>query len=456
MSQYILKNKDIDVLSFEITKKEFKSVLTDDTDFSQKIENIDIIKPELLPINLNLDNIELNLNLWIKDRKIPENRQFVENIVATYSANGEEQLMDYIDISLGLSLNDSFWIVPANENYQWKDFNLYQNDFSEALEKAAFGEELQRIQGFTSSPEYTTNGMLKKCWHKENGQIYLYKGASKQYANGGKEAYSEYYMAQVAEIMGFECVPYDLKEFHGQLVSSCPIFTNENEGYAPMYKLFKTEEWKILQKAELINAIAEFYAPKKLRDLMLFDALILNPDRHCGNFGMMIDNNTNELLRPAPIFDNGYSMMNFLTLDELKDIKNAKIEKISSFGYSFDEQMKEAVEPRHIANLRKLAQFEFKKHAEFNLGDEWLMPIQAHIQDRANLAINLCKKKFDERFQYYIEKKDILTPEARQRYEKEILKNYEALTEQGIKFDDKQVKDIKSIYQAQGLSNMAR
>ena len=164
MSQYILKNKDIDVLSFEITKKEFKSVLTDDTDFSQKIENIDIIKPELLPINLNLDNIELNLNLWIKDRKIPENRQFVENIVATYSANGEEQLMDYIDISLGLSLNDSFWIVPANENYQWKDFNLYQNDFSEALEKAAFGEELQRIQARlnTRQMECSKNAGIKK------------------------------------------------------------------------------------------------------------------------------------------------------------------------------------------------------------------------------------------------------------------------------------------------------
>ena len=42
-------------------------------------------------------------------------------------------------------------------------------------------------------------------------------------------------MAQIADVMGFEYVPYDLKEFHGQIVSSCPIFTNENEGYAPMY-----------------------------------------------------------------------------------------------------------------------------------------------------------------------------------------------------------------------------
>ena len=391
MAKYILKNKDIDVLSFEVVTKEIKSTLSNSISLTQKIENIQILNAHLLP--LNLDEKELNLSLWIKDRKIPEHREFFENIVATYSENGKEQLMDYIDISLGLSLNDSFWIVPANENYKWKDYNLYDNAFNETLERIAFGDTTKKINGIISSPEYTTNGMLKKCWHRVDKQIYLYKGSGTEYANGGKEAFSEFYMAQIAEIMQFEYVPYDLKTFHNQIVSSCPIFTNENEGYAPMYKIFKNKEYKFLKKAELINAIAEFYAPKKLQDLMLFDALIYNTDRHLGNFGMIIDNNTNELLRPAPIFDNGYSMMNFLTLDELKNIKNSKIEKISSFGYSFDEQIKEAVQTRHIPNLTKLTQLKFKRHKEFNLSDEWLEPIEKHIQERAKFAIELCKVK---------------------------------------------------------------
>lgn len=236
MAKYILKNKDIDVLSFEVVTKEIKSTLSNSINLTQKIENIQILNARLLPLNLN--EIELNLSLWIKDRKIPENREFVENIVATYSENGKEQLMDYIDISLGLSLNDSFWIVPANENYKWKDYNLYDNAFNETLEHIAFGDTTQKISGITSSPEYTTNGMLKKCWHRIDKQIYLYKGSGTEYANGGKEAFSEFYMAQIAEIMQFEYVPYDLKTFHNQIVSSCPIFTNENEGYAPMYKIF--------------------------------------------------------------------------------------------------------------------------------------------------------------------------------------------------------------------------
>ncbi|EEO7742436.1 transcriptional regulator, partial [Campylobacter upsaliensis] len=195
MKKYILKNKDRAVLNFKVENTETKSMVTNTIELTQKIVEIEIIESALFPKNLANDNLERNLELWIKDRKVPQNRAFVENIIATYSINGKEQLMDYIDISLGLSLNDSFWIIPYDKDYKWKDYNLYTNEFSEALQRASFGEELLKIQGLTSSPEYTTNGMLRKCWHRENGQIYLYKANSKEYANFGKEAYSEYYMA---------------------------------------------------------------------------------------------------------------------------------------------------------------------------------------------------------------------------------------------------------------------
>lgn len=393
MAKYILKNKDIDVLSFEVVTKEIKSTLSNSISLTQKIENIQILNAHLLP--LNLDEKELNLSLWIKDRKIPEHREFFENIVATYSENGKEQLMDYIDISLGLSLNDSFWIVPANENYKWKDYNLYDNAFNETLERIAFGDTTQKISGITSSPEYTTNGMLKKCWHRVDKQIYLYKGSGTEYANGGKEAFSEFYMAQIAEIMQFEYVPYDLKAFHNQIVSSCPIFTNENEGYIPIYYLLNKEliKNKKEDKEEFINAINKIYGRANFHDLMLFDALIYNTDRHLGNFGMIVDNNANELLRPAPIFDNGLSIFNNPTKNDLKDIRVYMKQFVSYYDYNFDEQLKIFVEKRHIPNLEKLTQFKFKRHKEFNLSDEWLEPIEKHIQERAKFAIQFVRQK---------------------------------------------------------------
>ncbi|HDZ4981059.1 TPA: BspA family leucine-rich repeat surface protein [Campylobacter jejuni] len=389
--QYILKNKDNNILKFEVENIETKSIVANTIETIQKLTKIEVIETKLLPKNLSIDDLERKLELWIKDRKAPKNRAFVENIVATYSINGKEQLMDYIDISLGLSLNDSFWIVPSDKDYKWEDYNLYTNEFDEALQRASFGEELLKVNGLTSSPEYTTNGMLKKCWHRDNGEIYLYKANSKEYANGGKEAYSEYYMAQVASLMNFEHIPYDLKEFHNQIVSSCPIFTNENEGYLPMYQVFENDNWKFAKRSELVDMIAQFYGVEKLQDLLVFDALIMNPDRHLGNFGMIIDNNTGELLREAPIFDNGYSFINFITLNELNNISEAKIEKISNFSYSFDEQLKLFIQPRHKEGLEKLKNFTFKRHEKYNLSEEWLKPIENFIRQRAEKALEFIK-----------------------------------------------------------------
>lgn len=225
---------------------------------------------------------------------------------------------------MALSLNDSYWIIPADQNYEWQKYNLYTNDFDKALELVAFSEDSHKVNGITISPEYTTNGMLKKCWHRENGQIYLYKGASRIYENG--EMYSEYYCAQIAESMEF-------------------------------------------------------------------DALICNIDRHLGNFGMIIDNNTNEILRPAPIFDNGLSMMTTLESNEINENKEFLGFEKSAFDILFNQQLKYFVQPRHIPNLQKLKSFEFKKHKKFNLPDSWLEPIQKAIQNRANLALEFVYEK---------------------------------------------------------------
>lgn len=394
--KYVLKNKDRAVLEFEvITKKSFIEALQENS-YTNEIANIKIIDNKMLPNNIDRQDLTNSLMQWINGRKAPKNREFIDEIVATYShINKQEGLMDYIDISLGLSLNDSYWIIPANQNYEWQKYNLYANDFDKALELVAFSGNSHKAVGITSSPEYTTNGMLKKCWHRDNGQIYLYKGcvsANYKQSNVGKEAYSEYYMAQIAEVLEFEHISYDLKEFHGQIVSTCPLFTNENEGYMAIYYLLDKQS---LQKRglETIDPLSNIYGRESLQNLMLFDGIICNKDRHLGNFGMIIDNNTNAILRPAPIFDNGFSMINFLHEDELNNIIEATKKYQSKLDKSFDEQTRLFVQPRHIPNLERLKTFEFKRHKAFNLPDSWLEPIQKALQDRANLALEFAYQK---------------------------------------------------------------
>ncbi|BAM12637.1 putative transcriptional regulator [Helicobacter cinaedi PAGU611] len=392
--QYILKNKDEVVLEFEVeTIKHIERGVEISKDM---IKNIQLFNISLAPINLDINNPSESLESFIKYRKAPSHRQYVQKIIASYS-RGEERLMDYIDVSFGLSLNDSYWIIPANKDYKWKDYNLYQHAFNEALELIAFGIGISKISGITSSPEYTTNGMLKKCWHKENNKIFLYKGSTQKSDDdeeyGGKEAYTEYYMAQVAEIMEFEYINYDLKMFHNQLVSTCSIFTNENEGYMPIFYLLEKKDRK-LKGIDLVDKLEVIYDKNKLEDLFLFDALICNIDRHLGNFGMIVDNNTGEILRPAPIFDNSCSMLNLLYKSDLQDIDSVLLGQKSYLEFNFNRQLKLFAQERHISNLQKLSNFTFKRHKEFNLSEEWLQPIESYMQQRAKMALEFIEEKY--------------------------------------------------------------
>ncbi|KAA6229645.1 transcriptional regulator [Campylobacter sp. LR291e] len=383
--RYVLKNKDIDILEFEIKKEKI-----DKFRIEYHIVNFLVLKKDLLPIPLNYE-VQLtkdNISKWIEKRKIPSNRAFANKILKAHKDYNPNNFMSYIDISFGLSLNDTYWITPFDKNYKWKDYNLYENNFSEILELVAFIGKNESISGLTISPEFTTNGMLKKCWHRLNEKIYLYKGNFQ-----GKEVFSEYYSYQVAKILGFDAVFYDLKEFHKELVSACPIFTNEKEGYVPIYYFLPKEERKEKFSFKKEKYIEDIFGKENFENLMLFDAIIGNTDRHLGNFGMIIDNDTNEILRPAPIFDNGLVLLNLMQTQDLKNILSIAQNYITSMNYTFKQQLSIYVRPRHENSLKQLLNFKIKKHELFNLSDEWLNAFETFIKEQAKLALNILKEK---------------------------------------------------------------
>ena len=79
-----------------------------------------------------------------------------------------------------------------------------------------------------SSPEFTTNGMLPKCWRRVSGKVYLYKDGTEGASNTGFEPYSEFYAAQVAQAMGINAIPYNLSKWKGRLCSTCELFTSKD------------------------------------------------------------------------------------------------------------------------------------------------------------------------------------------------------------------------------------
>lgn len=389
---YFLKNKDKEVIRFALQRGKVEQVFNGERIEESVVEivGLEILNPSMLPYELRNECTPSTLQKWIKKRKVPKNRAFVDKILNTCILNND--LMDYIDISLGFSLNDSYWIVPSECGYQWGDYNLYSNRFDEMLERVAFDGISYRASELVTTPEYTTYGALRKCWKNVGDEICLYKASSQAFANGGKEAYAEFYMAQVAQAMGLECVAYDLKEYHQEIVSVCRLFTSESVGFLPMYSCLGKEE-RGLKKFDLLKAIQRIYGERALADLMIFDSLIYNTDRHLGNFGMLVSNEDNAFLKPAPIFDNGLCVFNFLSDDELSDIPSALVGKTSKFDLSFTQQMQIFVTKEHIPMLENLREFEFVKHPKYNLPNRWLEMIAEFVRERAKEALKLAHKK---------------------------------------------------------------
>lgn len=339
---------------------------------------------ELLPLDLVMTGD--GILKWLRKRVIPKNRAFVDEILKSLglSINNTKGI---IDVCKGLSLNDSYWVVPQEFDGTFEEYNLYENRFSEVLSLVAYTGANASNRAFTTSPELTTQGMLRKAWrYIEDDGIYLYKGGTEGAANTGKEPYSEYYAYQIAKAMGLNAVPYDLENWKGILASKCKLFTDINTAFVPIGRIVK--EGGIKACLDYYKSISDD-AYEELCSMLVFDAVIYNEDRHFGNFGVLRDNHTGKVISPAPIFDNGLSLFNMAMPDDFNNLSEYAKTRTTPYGVSFESICKEVMGKKQTAQLRKLLGFKFKRHPSINLPEERLQAIEKHIEVRARELLSL-------------------------------------------------------------------
>ena len=258
------------------------------------ITSINKDKVERLP--LGMSPTSESLTRWLRHRTIPANRAYAQNFL---SKNGlsENDFIGILQICKGLSLTDCYWVTYPNDQKTFAEVNLFDNRFSQVLSQIAFtGYGSSPASKFRSSPEFTTNGMLPKAWRRKEGKVLLYKGGTSGLANTGKEPYSEFYAAQVADAMGIPHVTYGLSKWKGQLCSTCELFTSKDISFVPASTLISTS-----RISQIIDWFDDHGWKNDLADMLVLDAVIRNTDRHLGNFGFLVDNHTNQLLRPGSL-----------------------------------------------------------------------------------------------------------------------------------------------------------
>ena len=335
----------------------------------------------LLPLDLKEVNAA-GVDSWLRHRVIPGNRAYVGSLLSSMGLSLNRP-MDIIRVSRGLSLNDCYWVTEEGLELKFDRYNLYDNRFSRVLGLIAFtGHGSRIIPGLSSSPEFTTNGALPKCWRRESGQIRLYKGGTEGAANTGYEPFSEFCASEIAKILEIDAVPYTLSKWKGRLCSVCDLFTSKEVSFVPIGRIVRSGGMPAVR--EFYKSLGEEFV-RALDDMVIFDAVIFNTDRHYGNFGLLIDSKTNRIIAPAPLFDHGNSLFNFAWGDDLLNEQNMWRYAGTLLPCVYDDFVTEAkavMTHEQRMRLRRLLNIRLKRHPRYNLPKKRLELLEKTVSHR--------------------------------------------------------------------------
>lgn len=362
-NKFYLMNKDTEIAYFESLRDEYQDITFNMIDkYSQK-----------LPIGFK------DIGTWIVNRQAPKHRAHIESLLRSC---GCYDLDGYIRITHALTLNDTFWVKPTDSDLKWQDVSLFCNEFDETIAHIAFEGGLYGEQFTTTSPEFGTDGAYAKCWIREENDIYLLKRGSSGARNAGLEPYSEMYSAQLAKMICPDHVDYNVVKYRGKLSSKCKLFTSENYGFTPIHRC--VEEHAGVSK--LMKYYAEIGSEDAFRRMIVLDAVILNTDRHRGNFGILFDNDTLEPVKMAPVFDHNQALLPYA---EEEDFKKENIEEYLAgrpvrIGNDFNEIAHSLLTPAITADLKNMRGFQFDRNTVYSLPEERLK----ELENIVNMQIN--------------------------------------------------------------------
>lgn len=252
-----------------------------------------------------------NILDWVKSRY---KFSCARNVEEFFNSLGIVSTEDFIYITHCTSLSDTFWVKKKNSSLYWKDVSPFRNDYSYVISMYALeGENIGMGNRNYFSPVVSTDGSFPHTWKYNNGNIVFIKAGSKYTlggSNSGREPYSEYYASKVCEYLGFNHVKYDIKHHirrDGRVdcVTKCPCYTTEEVGSVPAFRLGLDTYEKVLDYCEKLGGSSL----KTCLDMLFLDCLLLDTDRHFSNIEFLVNNDTQEVLSIAPIFDNNYALL---------------------------------------------------------------------------------------------------------------------------------------------------
>ena len=313
------------------------------------------------------------IGVWMNSRISSIGKDLLKRVVTDERSHGP------LGMTLGLSLNDTFWVQDGS--HTWEEVNLYENPLNPEIAELAFTQGLspQKVLG-SRSPEFGSSGNMRKCWFKRENEIFLKKRDDPD-ADGVCQTTKEWFAAQVAEAMGLTHVAYDFRYRGGDVLSpvcECRSFTDISTGFAPAAAYLVSQGVDqgfpqfLMSTVDFHRELGKLFGGYFYEDMLVFDAVVGNKDRHMLYFGVLYDNDSGRILKPAPIFDIG------LAFDP---------EEQCCF-FPREEQFRHFVRSRHKEELESVLHMSFRQHDEVRISETALGKLESYVKNFVDNALS--------------------------------------------------------------------
>ena len=282
-----------------------------------------IYAPSFMPYNLyletanDLDTRLNNLNnfyYWCSSRVLTLDRRFAKEILNSIGAKQAVTDRDRAGIAIsyhGLSLTDVYWIKFNRENVSYADLSLFRHSLSGAFADVSLNGRSLTVQNAEllkpndAAGDIGTQGVAPKAWIRENGTFYLLKNGDE------RDVKAELLASKIASCFRAESVTYEPSTFEGKPVSRSRIITSED---ASLVSMEAVDVYCVNHELDRDAFVLEKDA-YAFHMMNLIDYLVGNTDRHWGNWGFLVSNNTNRLEKLYPLMDFNKSFLAYDTID---------------------------------------------------------------------------------------------------------------------------------------------
>lgn len=266
----------------------------------------EIYLPRFMPCNLYLEKTDeldgrvnnvTNFYYWCATRVLTLDRKYAKQILNSMGVGQAITDKERAQVALSyhcLSLTDIYWVRETEEDISYAGINLYENHLSNAFVDIALrGRQMTVQNAHLLAGDTSTGGCFPKAWVREADGFYLLK-------DGDLRAVAHELLASKV-CRCFRCgqVCYEPFVYEGVSVSRSRLVTSLR------YSIVSREAFEIYaanHEIDVMRYILELDA-YSFHMMNLLDYLVGNTDRHWGNWGFLMDNETGEILRLHDLMD---------------------------------------------------------------------------------------------------------------------------------------------------------